>query len=257
MSEDTGAGDRRRGPRGAPALVLAAALLVAVGVALAGWFVGNALVVSRARIHTVTVKGLAERPAKADLGFWPIKFVATGATLDEARAGLERSEKATRDFLAANGFASGDISVQNILVQDRLAGYNATNAPAAARFVLTEDLLVTTDKVDALAAAARKVADLLRAGVVFSSDSYSAGPSYVFTRLNALKTDMLAEAAKRAREAAETFARDSGARVGDILDASQGYFQINPAVKIPNDRPEKQIDKSVRVVTTVTYELLK
>ena len=70
-----------------------------------------------------------------------------------------------------------------------------------------------------------------------------------------LKGDMLAEATKRAREAAEKFAQESGAKVGDIQNANQGVFEIKPAVEIPNDRPEKQIDKTVRVVTTITYFL--
>jgi hypothetical protein len=99
------------------------------------------------------------------------------------------------------------------------------------------------------------VADLLRAGVVFSIDSYSAGPSYVFTGLNDLKVDMLAEATQRAREAAQEFARQSDSVVGDIQTANQGIFEILPAVEIPNERPDKQIDKKVRVVSTITYFL--
>jgi hypothetical protein len=66
---------------------------------------------------------------------------------------------------------------------------------------------------------------------------------------------MLTEATKRAREAADKFAQESGARVGDIQNANQGIIEINPAVAIPNDRPERQIDKKVRVVTTITYFL--
>ena len=54
---------------------------------------------------------------------------------------------------------------------------------------------------------------------------------------------------------AEKFAAESGATVGDIQSANQGIIEINPAVEIPNDRPDKQIDKKVRVVTTITYFL--
>ena len=43
--------------------------------------------------------------------------------------------------------------------------------------------------------------------------------------------------------------------MGDIQSANQGIIEINPQVEIPNDRPEKQIDKKVRVVTTITYFL--
>jgi uncharacterized protein len=128
--------------------------------------------------------------------------------------------------------------VQNIQVEDRLAGF-----------------LVKSSEVQKLADASRVIGDLLKSGVVFSSDAYNAGPSFIFTEVNELKGDMLTEATKRAREAADKFAQESGAKVGDIQNANQGIIEINPAVAIPNDRPERQIDKKVRVVTTITYFL--
>lgn len=233
-----------------------AALLVAAGISLAGWFVGTALVESRQPLRTVTVKGLSERAVQADLGFWPIRFVATGPTLEAARASLETSEASVRGFLEDRGFGEEEIQVQNVLVEDRAAGYNAGSTPDEYRFVLTEDMLVTTARVTELADASRSVADLLRQGVVFSSDSYSAGASFVFTNINDLKSEMLTEATTRAKETAAQFATESGAQVGDIQTANQGVFEVLPAVEIPNDRPEKQIDKKVRVVTTITYFLV-
>ncbi|RUT30271.1 SIMPL domain-containing protein [Arsenicitalea aurantiaca] len=231
------------------------ALLVAVGIAGAGFFVGESLVESRQPLRLVTVKGLAERDAQADLGFWPIKFTATAPTLEGARTALETSEGAVRSFLNARGFTEDEIAVQNIIVEDRLAGYNAAGTPEDARFVLTEEMLVTTGKVTELADASRNVADLLRAGVVMSSDAYSGGASFVFTGINALKSEMLTESTARAKETADQFARESGAQVGNIQTANQGVFEVLPAVEIPNDRPEKQIGKKVRVVTTITYFL--
>jgi hypothetical protein len=232
-----------------------AGALIGLGVASAGFLAGDALVKSRLGLRNVTVKGLSEREVKADLGFWPVRFVATGPSLEVARAKLETSEAAVKNFLRAKGFADTDMSVQNIQVEDRMAGYNAQGTPEDTRFVLTEDILVRSIEVQKLADASRSIGDLLRSGVVFSSDAYNAGPSYVFTKVADLKGEMLAEATKRAREAAEKFAQESGAKVGDIQTANQGIFEIKPAVEIPNDRPEKQIDKTVRVVTTITYFL--
>jgi len=229
--------------------------LIGLGVASGGFLAGEALVKSRLGYRVVTVKGLSEREVKADLGFWPVRFVVTGATLEDARGKLEASEAAVKTFLAAHGFTDNDMQVQNIQVEDRMAGYSANQTPEDTRFVLTEDLLVKSAEVQKLADASRMIGDLLKSGVVFSADAYNAGPSFVFTKVNDLKGDMLTEATKRAREAAEKFAVESGAKVGDIQSANQGIIEINPAVEIPNDRPEKQIDKKVRVVTTITYFL--
>lgn len=232
------------------------ALLVALGISGAGWFVGDNITKSRT-LRDVTVKGLSERSVKADLGFWPIRFVTTGATLQEARAQLATSEAAVRNFLKARGFADDDIAVQNIMVEDRAAGYNAGSTPDEFRFALTEDMLVTTNKVDELSAATKAISDLLAAGVVFSSDSYSAGASFVFTGIADLKNDMLKEATQRAKESAQQLAAETGAKLGAIETVNQGVFEINPAVEIPNDRPDKQIDKKVRVVTTISYFLVE
>jgi uncharacterized protein len=229
--------------------------LIGLGVASGGFLAGEALIKSRLGFRTVTVKGLSEREAKANLGFWPVRFVVTGATLEEARARLETSQTAVTAFLTTQGFGAQDFQVQNIQVEDRLAGYNNQGVAPEIRFVLTTDILVRSNDVDKLSNASRMVGDLLKSGVVFSADAYNAGPSFVFTNVNDLKGEMLTEATKRAREAADKFAAESGARVGDIQSANQGIVEIQPAVEIPNDRPEKQINKKIRVVTTITYFL--
>ncbi len=229
--------------------------LVGLGVAAGGMLAGQSLVESRLGYRVVTVKGLAEREVKANLGFWPIRFVTSGASLEDARGKLETSEASVKSFLKANGFVDQDMQVQNIQVEDRIAGFNAQGTPVESRFVLTEDLLVRSAEVDKLQASARMIGDLLKSGVVFSADAYNAGPSFVFTQVNDLKGDMLTEATKRAKEAAEKFAAESGAKVGDIQSANQGIIEITPAIEIPNDRPEKQLNKKVRVVTTITYFL--
>ncbi len=59
----------------------------------------------------------------------------------------------------------------------------------------------------------------------------------------------IAEATSNARKAAEQFAKDSGAHVGTILHANQGYFTLD-------DRDEYTPEiKKIRVVTSVDYLL--
>ena len=106
-------------------------------------------------------------------------------------------------------------------------------------------------------AASQRVGELVSAGVVLSSGGEygTGGPTFVFTKLNALKPQMIAEATARAREGAEQFARDSRASLGGIRRASQGVFEILPRDQAPGITQEGQLVKTVRVVTTVEYGL--
>lgn len=81
------------------------------------------------------------------------------------------------------------------------------------------------------------------------------GPTFVFTGLNKLKPQMIAEATARAREAAEQFARDSHSELAGIRQANQGVFEILPRDQAPGISQENQINKTVRVVSTVEYFL--
>jgi hypothetical protein len=98
-------------------------------------------------------------------------------------------------------------------------------------------------------------AELLRDGVELSSSNIS----YTFTGLNRLKPEMIGEANKNARESAEQFARDSGAAVGKIKTASQGYFSVGARDGEDCDDCGSSGGSSpfqkVRVVTTIDYDL--
>ena len=95
------------------------------------------------------------------------------------------------------------------------------------------------------------------AGVVLqqSGDYGMGGPTYVFTKLNALKPDMIATATANARVAAEQFARDSRTELGQIRQANQGVFVILPRDQAPGVQEGSQLNKTVRVVSTVQYFL--
>jgi hypothetical protein len=72
----------------------------------------------------------------------------------------------------------------------------------------------------------------------------------MFTDLNKKNPEIITEATINAREAATTFAEDSGSKVGKIRKASQGYFTIT-------DRDQNSPDKKiVRVVTTMEFFLV-
>ena len=59
-----------------------------------------------------------------------------------------------------------------------------------------------------------KQASLLEKGVAIVSGDYQYNTQFLFTKLNELKPEMIAEATQNARVAAEKFAKDSDSKLG-------------------------------------------
>jgi hypothetical protein len=233
------------------------ALLLAIGMALAGWFVGDGFADSRSADRYVTVKGISERDAEADLAIWPLRLSVASDDLAKAHADLQQSVTVIREFLGRHGLEPDSAQVQGFSVRDANADQYRTERAVGARFVINETLVVRSTDPQKIQNATEKVGELVEAGVVLSSgDDYrSGGATYIFSGLSAIKPEMIAEATARAREAAEQFARDSGSRVGAIRRANQGTFEILPRDRVPGASEDVQRAKTVRVVSTVEYLL--
>lgn len=226
-----------------------AGLLLAAGLALGGFFIGNGFYQSRALERTVEVKGLAEREVPADTAIWPIQFTVAGNDLEPLLSRLEEQGEQVRAFLTLQGFVEDEISVGAPSITDRHAqGFGDPNVRF--RYAVSQVITVFTGKVDAVRGAGRELLELGKAGIVFSQDNYEYRTQYLFNGLNDIKPEMIEEATRNAREVAEKFAADSDSRLGKIRDARQGQFSISD-----RDSNNPHV-KNVRVVSTLEYYLV-
>ncbi len=231
------------------------AIVLAIGLTAAGWFVGHGLLEVRRADRYVTVKGLSEREVQADLALWPMQFVVADDDLERAQSRMVEATGKVRAFLERGGFEPGETELQDLSVTDTRANRYG-GPPAPFRYVVSTTVMVRTTQPDRLFAASQRVGELIDAGVVLSSDGpWAGGPTYLFNGLNELKPAMIAEATANAREAAEQFARDSGSKLGPIRRANQGVFVILPRDQAPGVQEQRQRAKIVRVVSTVEYLL--
>lgn len=231
------------------------AVAVAVGLLGGGWFIGHGFEAGR-HDRYVTVKGLAERDVKADLALWPLRFVEAGNDLAKVQEAIQHDEQNVLAFLARHHVDAGDIAWRTLEVTDRAAqAYGNNQYPT--RFIIARTLMVRTTDVDKVAAASQATSELVGAGVVLNNDEGgNGGPTYLFNGLTKLKPDMIAEATQHARAAAEQFAHDSGSHLGGIRNASQGVFEILARDKAPMLQEQRQVLKTVRVVSTIDYTLV-
>lgn len=241
----------------APNREFRSALVIAVGMVLAGLLLGMGFAKSRAANRFVTVKGVAEQEVRADLAIWPIKIVAADNDLAAAQAHLQANIHGVLKFLAEQKIDTTQVALQNFNVSDALANqYN--NTRPVNRYVIHQTVVIRSSSPELILAASQKVGELATAGVTLSSggdEGFGTGPTFVFTGLNGLKPKMIGEATARAREGAEQFARDSRSSLGGIRTANQGVFEILPRNQIQGLSESAQIDKIVRVVSTIEYFL--
>jgi hypothetical protein len=232
------------------------ALVLALGLVITGSLVGAGFRDGRTADRFVTVKGLSEREVEADLAIWPLAIVAADNDLPNAQAQMRRRVELAMEFLQENGIPSELIVRQGYRVVDTQAN-PFQSAATPNRFIITQTLMVRSEDVRGVMGASQQIGDLVDAGVVLTSgQEYGpGGPSFLFTRLNDLKGEMLAEATGRAQEAAAEFAASSQSRVGKIRRANQGVFQILPRDPVPGQSEANQLAKTVRVVVTVEYLL--
>ena len=228
-------------------------VIMAIGLLFVGFFPGYYYYKSKFDYNAVTVKGLAEQDVEADLAIWEIKYVATGNDLVKTKDALEKQTDAILGFLSDSGFTDQEIEMGGMDTNDLMANPYRGNEAVTSRFILTKTIIVRSNQVHNVADTYTRTGDLINSGVVFEN-RYDSPVSYIFTKLNDIKPQMLEQATINARNAALEFAKSSDSRVGKIHSANQGVFSILPRDNA--NAPElQQINKKVRVVATVEYFL--
>lgn len=223
-------------------IIIAAGFVIAASVVAAGF--GKIGKPDR----TVSVRGLAEREVNADMAVWPLTFSLGGNDLSVLQKNIVADVKIMTAYLDRHGLTKDDYTVQAPAITDTSVNPYMENGKSKYTYIAKVVILVRSSNVASVKNAQADSLDLMGSGIAVLQD-YDSKIQFEFTGLNAIKPEMIADATKNARAAAEQFARDSGSSVGKIKTASQGLFTIEDAAVGLEEK------KSVRVVTTVEYIL--
>ena len=217
--------------------IVMAAVILAVGFA-------NIITPER----SVSVRGLAEREVDADLAVWNMSFSMGENSLESMQKSILEKTEVIKKYLIKHGLEESDFTVKPAAITDNSLNSYMDQTKITYKFVARQTILVRSEKIEAVKSAYADSLELVSAGIAVNQD-YDSKVSYEFTKLNDIKPEMIAEATKNARTAAEQFAHDSNSKVGKIKKATQGLFTIEDAAVGLEDK------KSVRVVNTVEYLL--
>ena len=178
------------------------AIILAVGLALAGLFIKNGLNDFSARNRVVTVKGLAEMEVPANKVTWPLTYKVLGNDMKALYNEIQTSNQKIVNFLKSKGIKDDEISINAPEIIDNQAErYNSNESPY--RYNVTTVITVTSNQVDLVRKMINEQSELLTQGVAITAGDYRYNITYDYTGLNDIKPKMIEEATKNARAAAE------------------------------------------------------
>lgn len=238
-------------------------ILILLGLTAQGFLIGRSFQRFRKEDRSIAVKGFAEKEVKANFAVWTIKTRVLTNELSSGTAQIEANKNKIKEFLTKYKVKPEEIVQQELNVTDKLAQDYSGNYIGEYRYVIENSMQVRSNNVDNVQQISRRTDELLKSGInVSTTNEYRPAVQYLFTELNKIKPEMLSEATKNAKQAAEQFTKDGEVSLGKIKKASQGLFSIV-------DRDESNaggeggyypssvndIYKKVRVVVNVEYTI--
>jgi hypothetical protein len=235
---------------------LKAALAVTILAFLGLLYLGGVAKEIRATKRSVTVKGFAEKPIQSDYAIWNMNLVARSAQISEAYAQMERNLAKVLEYLKGQGVKDEEITYSAAMIQVRYRmSPSGMMTNEIELYEMNQTVTMKSSDVQQVAKVSKGITFLLRDGVELQSWE----PAFHYTKLNDLKIEMLGGAASDAKLRAEAIAEKSGAKLGRLLWAQQGVFQITPiySSEISSEGwfDTSSIDKTIRAVVTVKFEL--
>ncbi|MCD7712766.1 MAG: SIMPL domain-containing protein [Firmicutes bacterium] len=224
------------------------AVILSIGLMVLGLAIRSGIATFKEKDRVVSVKGLAELEIPADKVTWLLMFKDIGDDLNLLHTHINTKNKAIIEFLKSKHVTEQEITVNAPEIID-LQAERYRPDHISYRYNITSVITVTSEDVDKIRAIVAEQNELLKQGIAITGGDYRYNISYDFTQLNDIKPQMIEEATKNARTAAQKFAIDSNSKLGKIKRAYQGQFSIND-----RDANTPYI-KTIRVVTTIDYYL--
>ena len=224
-------------------------LFIMVGLVVLGMMMPRAVEKYRSYDRTVNVKGLCEKEVKADKVIWPVVYRVMANDIQSVYDQTDSNYAEIIAFLKSGGISDSEITVSVPEISDKYASEYGSN-DRTFRYIAKNVITVCTSDVDEVLALMSRQSELLKKGIVTAGGNQWENPvEFKYEGLNGIKPEMIEEATRNAREAAQKFAKDSDSRLGKIKTANQGTFTIE------NRDSNTPYIKKVRVVTSVTYYL--
>ena len=201
-------------------------IIIAISVIISAFLFSNAFQNRNQHNDTISVTGSGSKNFVSDLIVWRGSFSKKSLVLKEAYAALDSDREIIKKYLVSKGLQESDLVFSAVAInKDFETTYDANEnirQQLFTGFTLTQNVQVESKAVDKVEAISREVTELINSGVEF----YSNPPEYYYTKMAALKIEMIAEATKDANARAKSIAENADSDLGKLKKSEMGVFQI-------------------------------
>lgn len=202
------------------------AIIFSLAIVISAFLLGNAFMNRNKADGTISVNGLGKADFTSDLIVWEGSFAKESSNLQQAFNDLEKDKKIITDYLLSKGITEKELVFNAVNSRKNSRAKYTTDGKYVGEeflgYVLTQSLQIDSNDVEKVEKISREITELLNKGIQF----YSQAPRYYYTKLADLKIEMISKATADAKMRAETIAKNSGGKLGSLISAKLGVFQI-------------------------------
>lgn len=232
------------------------ALLLALGIAAAGFLIGGGLQEFARAKQSVTVKGYAEEAVTSDFGSWTATLTVRSAKLADGTRSLQNQMAAVTKFIEDAGWPAESVRLDQVVSYPMMrTTESGASTSIVDSYVLSQRVSLETADIAKLQQFTRRAPELLMLGYEITLEP----TQYLRRELGALKVQLLGRAIEDAQARAREMAGKTGRDIGRLRSTTQGVFQITAAssteISPTGELDTASVDKKVRAVVTAEFEL--
>jgi uncharacterized protein len=204
--------------------------------------------------NEIEVTGSFKKQVRSDYAVWKSAIAIQGPDLQGASAAVTADVQRLRQFLRTSGIA--DSSISNKPLETEAIYRTAENGASTndlLGYKVTQRIEVRSADVARITTLSQRAGELIAQGVPLGSSSVD----YLYTQLERVRGEMLADATRDAKRRAEAIAQAAGADVGGVRGARMGVFQVTPRnsteVSDYGMNDTSSLDKDVTAVVRITF----
>ncbi len=204
----------------------------------------------------LVVTGSAKRAIRADYIVWRLSVSSQQATAQAAYQDLKSQTERVQSYLTEKQVPAQSVTlsaIESYPIREITSNGQETGQTLAYR--LSQRLEIRSEDVDKYTKLSQESSELINEGISIVSEP----PQYLYSQINQLRIEMVAEAAKDAKARAEAIARSTGNQIGAVRSAETGVFQItsrnSTEVSDYGIYDTSSVEKDITAVLSVKFSL--